>query len=385
MAEDQGQKPKFVPARDVVRRGKDGSPPSWAVGIVVVVVVLVVLTFGLGGLDFIYNIIPFARSDWFWIGLIAFPFVTLITVAVLSKGLELHRSKAWAQTAGRIVHSRLETRRHHFQGEPETIENVPVVEYEFNVGAVKYLGSRIGIGDDSGGANAEATLERYTEGATVPVYYDPKDPRNCVLERTGPFAGRSAEGGSAAKPSMLRVIAGLAGLAAFGAAVWWVIARGPDAMAARFPQSNPPFVIFATCFGLAALALFIALHRDAKKAQRWPFVRGKIVRSEVERYEEMRNGSTVAMYRPVVEYAYQVRGRDYRGNQIKLNVAVSGGQGYAERVVKRYPQGGEVAVHYNPARPSSAVLESSAGVTWIVALLALAMFALAASQLGVVK
>jgi hypothetical protein len=31
------------------------------------------------------------------------------------------------------------------------------------------------------------------------------------------------------------------------------------------------------------------------------------------------------------------------------------------------------------------VLESSAGVTWIVALLALAMFALAASQLGVVK
>jgi hypothetical protein len=91
------------------------------------------------------------------------------------------------------------------------------------------------------------------------------------------------------------------------------------------------------------------------------------------------------MYRPVVEYAYQVRGRDYRGNQIKLNVAVSGGQSYAERVVKRYPQGGEVAVHYNPARPSSAVLESSAGVTWIVALLALAMFALAASQLGVVK
>ena len=150
MAEDQRQKPKFMPARDVVRRGKDGSPPSWAVGIVVVVVVLVVLTFGLGSLDFIYNIFPFARSDWFWIGLIAFPFVTLITVAVLSKGLELHRSKAWARTTGRIVHSRLETRRHHFQGEPETIENVPVVEYEFNVGAVKYLGSRIGIGDRLG-------------------------------------------------------------------------------------------------------------------------------------------------------------------------------------------------------------------------------------------
>jgi hypothetical protein len=40
-------------------------------------------------------------------------------------------------------------------------------------------------------------------------------------------------------------------------------------------------------------------------------------------------------------------------------------------------------VHYDPADPTNAALENPTGMTWIVAVLALAMFALAVWQLGV--
>ena len=62
----------------------------------------------------------------------------------------------------------------------------PRVEYEFSVGGRTWRGDRISIGEDTGGANTEATLRRYPVGATVSVYYDPGNPANCVLVRDIP-------------------------------------------------------------------------------------------------------------------------------------------------------------------------------------------------------
>jgi hypothetical protein len=66
------------------------------------------------------------------------------------------------------------------------VKNVPAVEYEFSVSDRTYRGARIAIGDDSGGANIEATLARYPVNKNVTVYYEPADPNNCVLERDVP-------------------------------------------------------------------------------------------------------------------------------------------------------------------------------------------------------
>jgi hypothetical protein len=41
------------------------------------------------------------------------------------------------------------------------IVNVPMIEYEFSFNGQKYTGRRIGIGEDAGGSNIEATLARY--------------------------------------------------------------------------------------------------------------------------------------------------------------------------------------------------------------------------------
>ncbi len=303
--------------------------------------------------------------------------VALVVVAIVTKLFEFRAAQGWAQTTGRIVKSQIEVKRHQFAGEPETVKNVPAIRYEFHAGNRKVIGSRIGIGDDAGGANLEATLKRYPVGANVTVYYDAGDPAKCVLERGGPQ-------GLNKNDALSGCAGGIALLVLFGAVAYWLFTRGPDFIAAHFPNAaNPQFSIFAACFGLAALLFFIGARRTSKQAASWPSVRGKIVTSKVEQFQERVDGRLVTSYRPAVEYSYVAGGRELHGNQIKLLVQVSGSEAAAAQTVAKYPAGSAVDVHYDPADPTQAALENPTGATWIIAVLALAMFALAAWQLGV--
>ena len=373
-------RPKFVPdLRPLAGRSGDGSPP-WAMAVMLGIIGLVGLAFAIEQWSpgTVRGLVPYCDSDYFWVGLIFLPLVALVIVAVVSKLIEQRQAQSWTQTSGRIVCSQVETRRHRFQGEAETVKNVPAVEYEFKVGERTVRGVRIGIGDDAGGANIEATLARYPIGATVTVYYDPRDPTRCVLERGGP-QGITAGG----------CVGGLALLAVFAGTIYWLVTRGPALVEKHFPHSNANLVVFAGCFGLAVLVFFLGAHRYAKKAQSWPAVRGKVIRSAVESYYDNvggsgGSGSGVTSYRPVVEYAYQVHGQDYRGNQIKVAMQLNGTQSYAEKVVARYPAGGEIDVHYDPNDPTTSALENpTASVSWILVALALFCFAIAVSQLGI--
>jgi hypothetical protein len=388
MGEQRGQKPKFVPAERVKTRANDGAPPTWALATVVVSIGFVVLMFSLPGIA--YAIFPFAHSDWFWIGLIFLPMVVLIAVAVASKSRDFVRAQSWTTTTGKIVRSELVAKHHRFQGEAETVINVPAVEYEFTAGGRKYLGSRIGIGDDTGGANSEATLARYALGSDVTVYYDPDDPKNCVLERGGPFARETATAGApatSATPAPAEsggALYSLIHLALVGAIIWLIVG-GPDYIEQHFPKGDAKVSVFAACFGLAALMLFLAARRRSKAAQGWPSVRGTIVKSEVEEFWDRTDGHSSKSYRAAVEFAYAVRGRDYRGSQIKLGVAVSGARAAAEKVTAKYPLNGAVDVHYDPANPGTAALENPTGMTWLIFAVAAACFALTAYTLGVFR
>ena len=55
---------------------------------------------------------------------------------------------------------------------------------EFTLGDRVIKGNRIGVGEAPD--NVEATLDHYRVGTTVPVYYDPKNPENALLERSAP-------------------------------------------------------------------------------------------------------------------------------------------------------------------------------------------------------
>ena len=375
-------KTKFKRDTTPVTGKPGGEPPPWAVVTMIGIIAMVVLIFTIGQWDdgaTLRRFIPFADSGYFYPG-----------ADLLADGGDDRADDH--QQVGRFQQSQAldaDQRPHRafgngnaaasFSDEAETIVNAPAVEYEFEVGGRTMRGSRIGIGDDWGGANSEATLARYPVGAAVTVYYDPNDPKSCVLERGGPLDMKD-------RKTLKGCAGGLLILALLGGAIWWLITHGPAFVKAQFPKSEPELVVFVSCFGLALLLFFIGMFRYQRRATQWPWVTGRVVASAVESYQERSTSDsnrTSTMYRPVVEFAYSVHGRDYHSKQIKLMTEVSGSQSYAEKISAKYPKGSEVNVHYDPADPGTAALENPTGMAFIVLVAALAMFALAAWKTGI--
>ena len=380
---------KFVPDARPLQGRSGNQPPLPAMVVMVAIIGLVGFAFAMEhwAPGFIRHHVPFGDSDYFWVGLIFLPMVALLVVAIATKLVELRQAKSWVPATGRILSSGVETRRHQFQGEPETVKNVPAVKYEFKAGGRTVDGTRIGIGDE-GGLDLEATLKRYPAGAEVTVYYDPRDPTKCVLERD--LTQDLKDSHLSKRDVMSGCLGGIAMLAALGIAIYGLAAYGPDFVRAHFPRlhSHAEMPVALAGFALVMLMFFFAARRSAKQAATWPVVRGKIVKSEVEEYQERYDddGRTRwrTAYRPAVEYAYVANGRELRGNQISYGMTVSAGKGYAEKVAAKFPIGGEIDVHYDPANPSnSALTAGGAGMTWIIFAAALAIFALAAALLGV--
>ena len=90
-------------------------------------------------------------------------------------------SQEWATTRGTVIKSRVEVSG----GEVTSVS--PRVIYEYIVGAREYQGDQIRAGEKywsaSTSRDAYDTIDRYPEGATVTVYYNPTNPAESALER----------------------------------------------------------------------------------------------------------------------------------------------------------------------------------------------------------
>lgn len=350
-------------------------PPPWAIGIVVGSIALVVLTsmFLQGSDNSWRDALPFANSDYFWVGLIALPFVTLLVVAVLAKMIEVRQASTWATAMGRVVKSETEAQRHRSGGDATTVKTVPIVEYEFSVGGHTWRGNRISIGEDAGGENTEATLRRYPVGAVVSVHYDPGNPKKSVLERGIPDGVRK----------------GMIVLLAFGAIVavigYWLVTRAPRLIEEHLPaaRTDAPVVIFVACMGVLVLLFFVASWRVSRRAADWPRVRGIILSSGSEKVEKSSKGRSRTLYVPAVEYGYRVNDVDYVSRQIRPGVVVFANEDYAKKIAARYSPGSSIDVRYDSTNPANAALENSGGLHWLLLAVALGCFAIAAYAAGV--
>ena len=351
---------------------RSSEPPTWAVAIVVGSIALVVITaLALqGSNNSLRAALPFGDSDYFFVGLIFLPMVVLFVVAVAAKMLEVRRAAGWSTAVGRIVKSSTAAEHHRFAGEATTVKTLPAVEYEFSVGGRKIRGNRISIGEDSGGANTAETLRRYTAGAAVTVYYDPANPKNCVLERSVPEGVGKG----------LAILVGF--VIVFAAVVYWLATGAPRLIEQHYPRANAPVVIIAASMGVLMLLFFIASWRLSRRAADWPLIRGTVLSSGTEKIEKRQSGRTTIFHTPVVEYGYRVNDVDYVSRQIKLGMAMSGSESYAAGVAARYPKDAVIDVHYDPGNPANAALENPTGMRWFLLALAIALFALAAHQAG---
>ena len=95
----------------------------------------------------------------------------------------------------------------------------------------------------------------------------------------------------------------------------------------------------------------------------WPTAGGVVVGGEIQRNPgSAENGDT---YSAEVTYQYMVAGRHYEGNRLAFG-AMSSSTEYAQRILGHYPVGQKVTVHYSPADPEQAVLETGVhGGTWV--------------------
>ena len=126
------------------------------------------------------------NSEWILV-VFALAFPGIIAAAMVAKMREVKRAASWTQGTARIVKSELATVESKGPNNTTRMVTLPQVEYEFTKGFDKIQGNRISIGEIApGSVEVQQALERYRVGASVPVYYNPANPTESVLERELP-------------------------------------------------------------------------------------------------------------------------------------------------------------------------------------------------------
>ena len=103
----------------------------------------------------------------------------------------------------------------------------------------------------------------------------------------------------------------------------------------------------------------------------WPTVDGKITRSSVVKQvtRDPKTSRNRTSYKPDVRFSYKVNGKSFSANKVSFGDYSSGSQRRAEKIIKRYPSGKSVSVHYSLKDPGVAVLETHITLALFIPLL----------------
>lgn len=302
-----------------------------------------------------------------------FAFIALIAFAAGYKYLEVRAAADWPSTQGKVVVSTSQRRKvktfddNRAGGRGEEERNFAKIIYEYNVSGQKLRNDRVSIGEDLGNFEVAETIARYPVGSVVTVYYNPRRPREAVLERDAP------KGVWGCVIALVVIGSGLILGSFFGFNQLTEFVRG------HMTNPHRAAMVVALC-AMALVTVWIAatLSHHARQARRWPLVTARITRSEVDRFEGRLKQDTAlrTLYRPIVTYEYAFNGIAYSGDSSSLGGKVtSSSDSYAKKTVAKFPLGSSVQVHVNPQNPSEALLRPSARFTW-------PLFAIAAVLLG---
>jgi hypothetical protein len=291
----------------------------------------------------------------------------VIVVAAVVKYIDIYKAKTWRSVAGKVVKSEVQARRVPDTGGGTEMKNFASVTYEYELFGKKLHNSRISFGDDLGNVEIEETLARYPVGAPVTVYYNPRNPRDAVIDRNAPkgIFGCLAWG----------VIILLVGYAAtlFG------FTRLYDFMLTALPRpERAGFVLALSAFGLVAGLIILAIRRTVTETMRWPVVPGIVEKSEVQEFEGTigDDRKLQTLYRTDIVYSYAVRGKTYRGTRLGTQAEITANfRGSADKAVARFKVGQAVQVSYNPKNASDALVDPRMPLAlWLLFLLPIGCF-----------
>lgn len=313
---------------------------------------------------------------------IAWPLLMLgvVAFAAVYKYMEENNARSWRSVPGVVIRSEVETRNvktmggiQRVDGEGTEPRNFANVVYEYELFGKTLRNNRVSIGEDMGNFEVEETLARYPVGASVTVYYNPRNPRESVLERNAPRGMWGC------------VAIGLVGSAAAYLVSVYGLGKLYDMLSTVWTPANAGRVMFFTGVGIFSAWLAEAIRRGLAAARKWPSVPGRIEKSEVESFEGYstsgKNGRRTpqTFYKSVLFYSYKVNGRAYTGHNVGTASQVTANwEAPARRLVSRYKVGQAVSVHYDPKNPSEAILDPSVPLwSWLIWLIPLASFSAA--------
>jgi hypothetical protein len=298
--------------------------------------------------------------------------VGIIAVAAFYKWLQVRAASDWPQATGKVVVSTSQVRKvktfddNRQGGRGEEERNFAHVVYEYTVSGRKFRNDRVSIGEDLGNFEVAETIARYPVGQVVTVYYNPRRPKDAVLERDAPK-----------------------GL--FGCVIWMVVISVAGILGSFYGFNqmsivlttrvqNAPMVVALTAMGFVALLFGFALYRQGTGARRWPVVTGRITKSVVDEFRgRIGKGSALTtLYRPLISFTYEHGGVTYSGSQVSIGVKVtSSNAAFASRIVAKHPAGKTIKVYVNPENPSESLLTPGAGGAWFVFAIGAGLLALA--------
>lgn len=99
--------------------------------------------------------------------------------------------------------------------------------------------------------------------------------------------------------------------------------------------------------------------KQAREAEKWRSVSGKVVSSEMSegRYRSSESGQMVNTYWPKVTYAYTAGGAERQGSRVAFGKVMFYSSTEAEAFMQKHAQGATVQVFHDPAVPTEAVLD----------------------------
>ena len=306
---------------------------------------------------------------WFVYLMLLAPLGLLLGAAVY-KSLQVRAAREWPSAVGKVVTSHAQVRETRVpdsdrEGGYRTEQrNFANIVYEYSVAGQKLRNDRVSIGEDLGNFQVAETIAKYPVGAVVTVYYNPRHPKEAVLERDLPK--------------------GLWGCLGIGTAITLAIVFGSaiglnklsEFISTRLidPKLSPLVIAFGA-FG-AVIGLFaLVMHKQARLAKQWPVVSGTIKLSGLEQYRAARTdggGRGPVMYQRKVQFTYSYDGNSYTGTHATLSSNVASSSGWLTRMLTPpYKDGANVQVWVNPANPSEATLNPSTPLVWFLWLLVL--------------
>lgn len=135
--------------------------------------------------------------------------------------------------------------------------------------------------------------------------------------------------------------------------------------------------LITTLLAVVFLAIAAWTIRAAKARRGWPSVRGAVTGGSIRQKTSGVGEEETVAFVPVVEFQYEIGSKTYAASGPGFIETGYGSRGRAEKVLARYPSGAAVEVHYNPAKPAEAFLESSNTLAWIMLGVGLAILAVA--------